>query len=90
MAGQSLQLNQAPCMELHLTSFADGAVGVIWRYHHLIMDGWSYVSVICRTYCVYRARRAGVARLIQIDRYRDYLVYLRQRADSDADFGEHI
>ncbi|MCG7553071.1 non-ribosomal peptide synthetase [Pseudoalteromonas sp. Of11M-6] len=83
---EPLRLSQAPCMRLKLIAFEDGNVGVVWTYHHLIMDGWSLPVLFAELLAFYQARCQGELRPIVVDNFRDHIEYLHTHVDRDEAF----
>ncbi|PCK33429.1 non-ribosomal peptide synthetase [Pseudoalteromonas piscicida] len=83
---EPLRLSQAPAMRLRLIAFEDGNVGVIWTYHHLIMDGWSLPVLFAELLAFYQARCQGELRPIVEDNFRDHIEYLHTHAEGDEAF----
>ncbi|WP_046003367.1 non-ribosomal peptide synthetase [Pseudoalteromonas rubra] len=76
---QPLDLQRAPCMRLRLVPFGEHCHGLIWTYHHLIMDGWSLPVLFAELIEHYQARVQ--TRMVQTlaDPFRDYVEYLDKR-----------
>ncbi|NUZ10464.1 amino acid adenylation domain-containing protein [Pseudoalteromonas sp. McH1-7] len=83
---EPLKLSQAPCMRLSLIAFDDGNVGVVWTYHHLIMDGWSLPILFAELVAFYQARCQGELRPIVVDNFRDHIEYLHTHVECDEAF----
>ena len=52
-------LEQAPLMRVLLVRFAEQEYGMVWSYHHLLLDGWSVPLVFQDLLQSYQALREG-------------------------------
>ncbi|WP_241566292.1 non-ribosomal peptide synthetase [Pseudoalteromonas sp. R3] len=81
---QPIDLNNAPCMRLRLVPFGEHCHGVIWTYHHMIMDGWSLPVLFDGLIEFYQARIENRVVEAVADPFRDYVAYLETR-DTQAE-----
>ncbi|MER5267854.1 amino acid adenylation domain-containing protein [Actinosynnema sp. NPDC002837] len=79
-------LSAAPPMRLTLVRTGDRSAELLWRTHHIVLDGWSATAVFREAHAAYRALGEGDAppELPEPTPYRDYLAWLAGR-DRDAD-----
>ncbi|MFG1889104.1 amino acid adenylation domain-containing protein [Micromonospora sp. NPDC049051] len=74
-----IPLHRAPLMRLTLFHRPAGAV-LVWTLHHLILDGWSFPTVIRETAAAYRADVAGQPlSLAPAPPFRDFIGWLARR-----------
>ncbi|WP_260639566.1 non-ribosomal peptide synthetase [Streptomyces angustmyceticus] len=52
-----LDLSAAPLLRVTLAALPDGAVQVLWTFHHLLLDGWSAFQVLSDVFECYGALR---------------------------------
>ncbi|WP_440054275.1 amino acid adenylation domain-containing protein [Pseudoalteromonas sp. T1lg65] len=76
-----VELTTAPGMRLRIIPFKSGFFGVVWTYHHLLMDGWSTPVLFSELRRHYQARIEGRSVYYVTDNYRDYIELLVTRSD---------
>ena len=78
-------LSAAPPMQLVLVRTGDDSTELLWRTHHIVLDGWSLTAVFREVHAIYRALRdtATAPELPAPTPNRDYLEWLagRDRAE---------
>ena len=79
---RGVDLTRAPLQRLVLARVSDRAVRVVWSFDHLILDGWSLFQVLSDVFACH-AGLSGAAQTALPDRrpFRDYVAWLRERAD---------
>lgn len=83
---RGFQLSQAPLLRLLLARLGQDTHAFVFSYHHLILDGWSLSLLISEVLAFYEAGRAGhELHLEPAPRYRDYIVWLKQQNEAQAD-----
>jgi non-ribosomal peptide synthase protein (TIGR01720 family) len=74
------QVEHAPLMRLHLLRLDDDVHGLVWTFHHLILDGWAVHLVFAEVIACYTAFRRGIEpQLPEARSYRDYVAWLRRQ-----------
>ncbi|HSF41151.1 MAG TPA: non-ribosomal peptide synthase/polyketide synthase, partial [Thermoanaerobaculia bacterium] len=74
---RGFSLGEAPLMRLALLRFADDRHWVLWSFHHLISDGWSFPLLVGEILRAYSARCDGRPLRRQPARpFRDYIAWL--------------
>ncbi|MEM8679299.1 MAG: condensation domain-containing protein, partial [Planctomycetota bacterium] len=80
-----LALDEAPLGSVHLLPLSDDRHELVWRVHHIVLDGWSAAVVLREVVSSYNQRMQGsTSRLSPPGRYRDYMAYRRAR-DTEAE-----
>lgn len=68
----------APMLRLTLLRFAETDYRLIWTFHHAIIDGGTFASVLTQVFDCYEAYRANKSIIIKSPRpYRDYVEWLQ-------------
>jgi NRPS condensation-like uncharacterized protein len=78
---QNYNLEKAPLIRLTLIKTSDTSYKFWWRFHHLLMDGWSFAIVLNDVLTVYRQQYQNneTIQLMSASPFREYVVYLKQR-----------
>jgi amino acid adenylation domain-containing protein len=79
-------LAAAPLQRLHLIDLGPDRHGLVWTYHHLLMDGWSVPIFFGEVVAQYRRLAAGTPPPPPPPPFRDYIAWL-QRQDLEAPQG---
>jgi NRPS condensation-like uncharacterized protein len=58
---RGFDLAVAPCLRVTLLRVGERRYDVVWSFHHLLLDGRSFLTVLKDVYAAYDAVRAGVA-----------------------------
>ena len=75
-----IDLSKAPAMRLHLFRLDEQTYQFVWRYHHILLDGWSTSLVLKEVFAFYEAFSKGEDLVLPPSRpYRDHIVWLRQQ-----------
>ncbi len=77
---RGFELSVAPLMRLALIRTGDAEHQLVWTFHHLLIDGRSFVVVFNEVFAFYEAFRAG--RELELDpppAYRDHLACLERQ-----------
>ncbi|WP_030487114.1 condensation domain-containing protein [Micromonospora chokoriensis] len=82
-AATGFDLTVPPLQRLHVVRVGDERFGLVWSFHHLLMDGWSIPILLGELLGEYRARTAGWPTSPPAPPYRDYIAWL-QRQDPEA------
>jgi amino acid adenylation domain-containing protein/non-ribosomal peptide synthase protein (TIGR01720 family)/FkbM family methyltransferase len=76
---RGFDLTAAPLMRLALLRLDDHSYHLLWSYHHLILDGWSFSRLIVEAFTFYEALRRGETPTLEEPRpFRDYIAWLRR------------
>ncbi|MEG8279903.1 non-ribosomal peptide synthetase [Streptomyces sp. AHA2] len=81
---RGVDLTRAPLQRLVLARVSDRAVRVVWSFDHLILDGWSLFQVLSDVFTCHAGASGGtqVPPLPERRPFRDYVAWLRERADA--------
>jgi non-ribosomal peptide synthetase component F len=83
---QGFELDTPPLMRFGLFRIADTAYSFVWSHHHLLLDGWSMPLVFDEVFTCYDAfRRRRAVRLERVRPYRDYIAWLQQQSQAQAE-----
>lgn len=83
---RGFDVTRAPCMRLAIIRLPDDRHTIVWSFHHLLLDGRSFFTVLTDLFATYEALRDGsVVRLPQARPFGDYLEWLRDRDDAAAE-----
>lgn len=82
-AASGFDLSVAPLQRLNVIRFSADRFGLVWAYHHLLMDGWSIPTFMRDVLGHYRALTAGGPPPPPARRFRDYVAWLEHQ-DPDA------
>ncbi|MFO7586807.1 MAG: condensation domain-containing protein, partial [Gemmatimonadota bacterium] len=81
---RGFDLSRAPLMRIALLRFGDVEHGLVWSFHHILLDGWTYPILLGEVFSLYEAAcRGETARLPDPRPYRDYIAWL-ERQDGKA------
>jgi amino acid adenylation domain-containing protein len=79
-------LEKAPLMRLSLLRIADEEYHLVWTFHHALLDGRSFPTVLNEAFAFYEAFRAGQDLDLPLPRpYRDYIEWLQTLDHSKAE-----
>ena len=82
---RGLDMASPPLMRLTFLTGPDGEREVLWTFHHLLFDGWSWPLLLGELRTCYRAlARLEAPSLPERRPYRDYIAWLTNR-DSSGD-----
>ncbi|MFF0221630.1 amino acid adenylation domain-containing protein [Streptomyces sp. NPDC004629] len=76
--GRTVPLDRAPLLRLLVVRLSDSSVQLFWSAQHLVIDGWSFSSVLADVFAEY-ARLTGrrpAHRPVVRRPYRDYIAWL--------------
>ncbi|WP_326613088.1 non-ribosomal peptide synthase/polyketide synthase [Streptomyces scopuliridis] len=82
-----IDLTVAPLMRLVLIRAREGAVRVVWTFHHVVLDGWSTTQIFEDVFAQYRAVASGAggaAPLATRPPFRDYVEWLGRQDTAAA------
>ncbi len=83
---QGFEPARAPLMRLALYRLSDAAYQLLWSCHHTLLDGWCLPLVLKEVLIGYEAFHQGAAAELPPSRpYRDYVAWLLERDDSEAE-----
>ncbi len=83
---RGFDLTAAPLMRVALFRLADAHYKCIWTFHHALIDGRSYPSVLKEVFAFYEAFCQGQDLQLETPRpYRDYIVWLQQQDSSKSE-----
>ena len=82
---RSFDFLHAPLMRLTLIRMNDDSCHFIWSHHHILMDGWSAMTITREVFALYEAfARGEELQLPHALTYRDYIAWLRQQDLEEA------
>ncbi len=77
---QGFDLNKAPLFRFSLIRTDDSVCHFIWSFHHLLLDGWSYVLILNEVLALYDAFiRGNDLQLDPVTPYREYIAWLQRQ-----------
>ncbi|MFD4990309.1 amino acid adenylation domain-containing protein, partial [Streptomyces sp. NPDC058374] len=75
-----IDLATGPLMRLVLVHAREGAVRVVWTFHHIVLDGWSTTQVFEDVFAQYTALGTGAAPVAPArPPFREYVEWLRRQ-----------
>ncbi|MEA3221836.1 MAG: condensation domain-containing protein, partial [Thermodesulfobacteriota bacterium] len=78
-------LEKGPLMRVNLFLLGDGKVHVVWNFHHILMDGWSFPILIRDLLDTYIDLELGQdLSLSQTRPYKDYIRWLNKQDRESA------
>lgn len=83
---QGFDLNAAPLMRLTLLQLDEEVHQIVWSWHHLILDGWSFSLLMKEIVALYNSRNQHQE--VQLKRprpYRDYIEWLEKQDSAQAE-----
>jgi amino acid adenylation domain-containing protein len=86
------ELTQAPLMRLALLQLGEADFRCIWTFHHILMDGRSFPTILRRLFSAYDALCQGRdVKLKHLPPYKDYIEWLQQQnPDNTAPFWRQL
>jgi amino acid adenylation domain-containing protein/non-ribosomal peptide synthase protein (TIGR01720 family) len=76
---QGIDLHQDNLFALSVIKYADDLHGLVWRWHHIICDGWSMSIIMMEFTRMYAAFSAGQELLPAVSNsYRQYISWLQK------------
>ena len=79
-------LTDAPLARVTLIRLGDDRHGLIWTYHHLLLDGWSFYLVLREVFAFYEAAVGNrTAEPLRARPYRDHIAWLRRQDRAAAE-----
>ena len=83
---RGFDLSRPPLMRLTLVRTGEERHRLVWSSHHLIFDGWCFALLLSEVFTLYEAAGAGgEARLPAPRPYRDYIAWIAQRKEDEAE-----
>ncbi len=83
---RGFDLTQPPLMRLTLVRTGEDRHRLVWSSHHLIFDGWCFSLLLSEVFTLYEAAVAGgETRLPPPRPYRDYIAWLAQHDEAEAE-----
>ena len=83
---RGFDLARPPLIRLTLARTGEESHRLVWSSHHLIFDGWCFALLLGEVFTLYAAVVAGgEARLPAPRPYRDYIAWLAERDESEAE-----
>ncbi|MFE2085320.1 non-ribosomal peptide synthase/polyketide synthase [Streptomyces scopuliridis] len=82
-----IDLTVAPLMRLVLIRAGEGAVRVVWTFHHVVLDGWSTTQIFEDVFAQYRALATGAGGAVPLAArppFRDYVEWLGRQDTAAA------
>ena len=89
---RGFDLTYAPLMRLALFRLADAEYRVLWTFHHILLDGRSFVLLLKEIFDCYELIRQGQSVSLPIPRpYQDYIEWRQQQDMATAkDFWQRL
>lgn len=85
-AARGVSLNETPLMRVSLIRTGAGTHILIFRFHHILLDGWSVPLLFEQVFKAYRALLDGkLCELASRVKYRDYIDWLRHTDEASAE-----
>jgi amino acid adenylation domain-containing protein len=82
---EGFDIVSAPLMRIDLVQTEEQRWILLWRFSHLLMDGWSFGIAMQEFIRLYRARATGdTSDLVEARPYREYVSWWRKRDASAA------
>ncbi|MGA2599195.1 MAG: amino acid adenylation domain-containing protein [Bryobacteraceae bacterium] len=79
-------LTQVPLLRVVLIQCGPERFHLIWSYHHILLDGWSWPLVLKDVFNAYQALSQGRSAKVERPRpYRDFIAWLRQQDLAEAE-----
>ncbi|HZF38511.1 MAG TPA: amino acid adenylation domain-containing protein, partial [Blastocatellia bacterium] len=83
---RDFELSTSPPMRFAILRLGDEAYEFIWSHHHLLIDGWSFSTLLAEVFSAYETLRKGEpVRLPQERPYRDYIEWLNRQSEERAE-----
>jgi amino acid adenylation domain-containing protein len=83
---RGFELTKAPLMRLALFQLAETHYKVIWTFHHILLDGRSFLILLKEVFAFYEAFCQGEDLQLEQPRpYRDYIEWLQQQDLANAE-----
>jgi non-ribosomal peptide synthase protein (TIGR01720 family) len=78
--GEGFEVERPPLMRLYLLRLEEDVHGLVWSFHHLLIDGWAVHLIFSEVIACYAAFRHGLAPpLAPAHSYGDYVDWLRRQ-----------
>lgn len=76
----SFSLHQHLLLRLAVFKLGNDRFEMVWSFHHILMDGWSFTVLLDELHTVYQAKRAGsVPELPPVHPFSSYVKWLGQQ-----------
>ena len=83
---QGIKINKAPLMRCNLIQLSDETYQLIWSFHHLLCDGWSWPIILKEILAFYVAIKQGKTINLPSPRpYEDYIIWLQKQDQTSAE-----
>ncbi len=83
---RGFDLEKAPLLRLNLFEVDEEVHQLVWSFHHLCLDGWSFGLIFRELFRVYEAQvTGGVAELAPAPQYRSYIGWLQNQGLESAE-----
>jgi len=83
---RDFELFASPPMRFALLRLGDEAFEFIWSHHHLLIDGWSFSTLLAEAFSVYELlQKREPVQLSQERSYRDYIKWLHEQSIEQAE-----
>ncbi|HLX07807.1 MAG TPA: condensation domain-containing protein, partial [Thermoanaerobaculia bacterium] len=81
---RGFDLTSPPLLRVALVAWGEDAHAFVWTGHHLLLDGWSFSSVLAEVFALYGGSRRGRPAMLPPSRsFGEYIAWL-QRQDVGA------
>lgn len=83
---QDFDLSASPPMRFALLRLGDEAYEFIWSHHHLLLDGWSFSTILAEAFSMYELLQNCKPVQLPPERpYRDYIKWLNEQSVEQAE-----
>ena len=83
---RDFELSASPPMRFAMLRLGDEAYEFIWSHHHLLINGWSFSTLLAEVFSAYETlRKRERVRLPQEQPYRDYIEWLNGQSAERAE-----
>jgi amino acid adenylation domain-containing protein/non-ribosomal peptide synthase protein (TIGR01720 family) len=83
---RDFELSASPPMRFAMLRLGDEAYEFVWSHHHLLIDGWSFSTLLAEVFSAYETlRKRERVRLPQEQPYRDYIEWLNGQSAERAE-----
>ncbi len=83
---RGFELTAPPLLRLTLFRLADERYHLLWSFHHLLLDGWSFPLLIKEVFSTYEALCQELLPVnTSVRPYRDYIAWLQQQDQAETE-----
>lgn len=82
---KEFDLSKAPLMRVSVIKSAPESYYLVWTSHHILMDGWSMMLLLGKSFTYYRQLLQNIKHVMEEpDNYKDFINYLHRQDNSAA------